>query len=445
LILILGLGMMLTVFGCQLSTSGPVPTVATGATPTEIAASNTPSSPAVTPTEGSQSAPTASSFETVCGTGQTRLPDTPPRFADYATTILATLQAGSSVDAISQGLRAWGSITDKVGAVRASDDLTGDGKPDLLVIVQAPEDQFPGLGHPGADGLPSLPGDLYIINCAPGPVFNLLYADYSTPDRVTPRLMTVADINRNNLNEVAYTTTNCGASTCFTQLHVVEWNAPAQKFISIFPENNAAPYGKLEIKDADGDGISEIIQHVGMQGSAGAGIQRTFDETYAWNGSQYALKTRVVTSPQYPIHYLNDADAAFEKRDYAQAIELYLTVIADPNPLTFHGPDEIPALKAYARYRLILAYVAGGDEAKAQAIHDELINEFTNTPADSPAFGFARFAELFWSGYLGSHDTVAACQRVIDQAQAEPSPIDFINSFGYANRFYKPEDMCPVH
>jgi hypothetical protein len=226
-------------------------------------------------------------------------------------------------------------------------------------------------------------------------------------------------------------------------MHVVEWNASSRKFEPTFPQDNAAPYGELEIKDVDGDGVGEIVQHVGMIGSAGAGVQRTFDETYAWNGTQYALKTRVVTSPQYPIHYLNDADNAMDKGDYGAAIPLYQKVIDDPNPLTFLSQDEAPALKAYARYRLMLAYALGGDAAKAQAAHDELAGQFAGAPSEAPGASFAHFADLFWDAYQAAKDVKAGCAAVIAQAASTPATFELLNNFGYANRFYTPEDMCP--
>jgi hypothetical protein len=447
-VFVVGFGIMLGTLGCVPSANTAPPPVSASSTPTEPAASATPSSipvtpsdQPVTPTEAVQFAPTAPPFESNCGMGVAKLPTTAPRFADYAATILATLKAHSSSDAIFQGLRDWGSITDTVGGVWPWDDVTGDDQADLIVIAQAPAAQFPGFDN-GPEGQSLLPGDLYIFNCSPGPTFNLVYADYSTVDRITPRLVTVGDINADKLDEVAYTTSNCGVNTCYYQLHVIEWDAQSQKMKDIFPETHM-PNGKQDIKDLDGDGVSEIIQHIGMQGSAGAGVQRTFDETYAWDGSQYLLKTRVVTSPQYPIHYLNDADAAIETGDYPTGISLYLTMLNDPKSLTFKGPEEIPALKAYARYRLMLAYAASGDMAKATTTHDELASEFGSKPADAPGAGFAQFASLFWDAYKKSGSLKSGCQPVIALAQADSTRWDILNDFGYANRFYKPEDMCP--
>ena len=247
----------------------------------------------------------------------------------------------------------------------------------------------------------------------------------------------------NQLDEVAYTTRNCGAHTCFVQMHVVEWNAASQQFAATFPQDTAAPSGELEIKDVDGDGVTEIVQHVGGIGSAGAGAQRMFDEIYGWDGAQYALKTKVVTSPQFPIHTLNDADEATKNGNYAQAIALYQQVIDDQAPLTFKTEDEIPALRAYARYRLMLAYALSGDEVKAQAVHDELASQFATASAEAPGASFAGFANVFWDAYQGAKDVKAGCAQVVALAGSNTATFQILNDFGYANHLYTPEDMCP--
>lgn len=449
LILMAGLSLALAALGCSIGgTAGstPVypPTPAASAQPTVTPApaqSSQAGQPSATPyaepttAVPPTAAPSAQTFDAACGTGSAALPANLPKFADYADTILATINAHSSVQAIDQGLRAWSAITDKIGVVRGSDDLTGDGAAELLVIVQAPQAQFP-------DAVAGLPGDLYIYGCANGRA-SLLFADTSTPDRSAPELVTVADLNSDHVNEVVYLTHNCGASTCFIMPHVIEWNASAGKFETIFPENDAVPAGRMDIKDVDGDGMSEIILHVGGLGSAGAGPQRSYDETWAWNGTAYALKTRVVTSQQYPIHYLNDADTAVAKGDVASALPLYQHVIDDPNPLVFVTQDEIPALKAYAYYRLMLAEALTGDSAGAQAAHAALATQFANTPA-APGASFAQLADVFWKAYQPKSDAKAGCAQVIAFATANPDSFAALNNFGYSNLTYKPEDLCPA-
>lgn len=454
-LIIAGLALLLAALGCSAGsssltpTSGPTAATATAA-PAQPTVTLTPAQPpAETPTlyvePPTAIPPTAATagqtFDAACGTGTATLSANPPRFADYATTILNTLKAHSSVQLIEQGLRAWKGVSDKLGAVQGSNDLNGDGLADLLVVVQAPPEQFPDYTFPGPDGGPGLPGDLYIYSCAGGtPV--LAFADYSTTDRITPALVTTADINGDQLNEVVYTTSNCGASTCFIMPHVIEWNGTAGKFVSLFPENYAVPSGKIEIKDVDGDGVSEIVLHVGFQGSAGAGAQRSFDETYGWNGASYALKARVVTSPQFPIHFLNDADDFARKANYSAAIPLYQHVIDDQNPQVFLSQDEIPALRAYAYYRLMVAQAVNGDGISAQAAHDALAAQFANAPADAPGASFAHFADLFWSAYQPGSSAKAGCAQVITFATANPDSFALLNNFGYANFFYKPEDLC---
>ena len=450
LIGVAALTLALAALGCSIGgTAGPTPVfpptpapTATLAQPTVTPAPAQTAQPTATPyvepttAVPPTAAPAAQTFDAACGTGSAALPADPPKFANYADAILMTINAHSSVQAIDQGLRAWSAVTDKVGIVDGSHDLTGDGAAELLLIVQAPQTQFP-------DAVAGPPGDLYIFGCANGRA-SLLFADTSTPDRSAPELVTVADLNGDHLNEVVYLTRSCGASTCFITPHVLEWSAPASKFSPIFPENDAVPAGRLDIQDVDGDGLSEIILHVGGAGSAGAGPQRTYDETWAWNGAAYALRTRVVTSQEYPIHYLNDADAAVAKGDVASAIPLYEHVIDDPSPLVFLTPDEIPALKAYAYYRLMLAQALSADTTSALAAHDALAAQFVGVSATAPGASFAYLADLFWKAYQPKSDAKAGCAQVIAYATAHPDSFAVLNNFGYSNATYKPADLCPA-
>src|SRR5687768_12858328 len=142
------------------ATDDGAPTATLAATPTQLNII-TPASADVCPSPGTATLPTA-----------------PPTFADYATTIEAFLSGGGSISDLQSTLGSWGGITDQAGGVVSGQDLTGDGAPDVVVAVQAPLEQFP-------DTAIGPPGDLYIYGCVGG-AYELLFGDYSTPDRVTP-------------------------------------------------------------------------------------------------------------------------------------------------------------------------------------------------------------------------------------------------------------------
>jgi hypothetical protein len=109
---------------------------------------------------------------------------------------------------------------------------------------------------------------------------------------------------------------------------------------------------------------------------------------------------------------------------------------------------------------LMLTYALRNSVDKAQATHDELVAQYVPvppppvpegqpTPVPTPYAGlmpgveFANMADLFWQNFSLNRDVPRACMLVINYVRPNPKVLDALNSFGYANRQYRPEDMCP--
>lgn len=376
--------------------------------------------------------------------GSATLPAAPPIFAEYAATIQDFLTGGGSAADLRTALENWGGINANVGEVHSEYDYTGDSVPEIVVVVQAPPEQFPNGGD--------YPVDLYIYGCSDG-AYTLLYADYTTPDRPAPREMHVIsgnlDLNANGRLDLLYQITNCGAHTCFPAPILIEWDPASGIFRELSTSMQAAPYGEIRVTNTDGGEFYEIEIDGGSIGSAGAGPQRQYLDTYRWDGVQYTLAEHVVTTPEsewYPIHWLMDADDAFEQADYAGAIALYQHVIDDPNPRYLgmsglSGVDEMRALRAYARYRIMVSHAAMSDERAAQAVYDQLSAEYAANPS-APGGGFFLLADVFWRNYSSTQDVSAACLSTVEAATANAESFSILNTFGYGNKYYEPSSLC---
>lgn len=426
--------------GADVATS-TLPTAATaetGASPQVTASTATTVRPTLVATPTQFTPPTtAAPISAECpAPGSATLPNTPPTFADYADTIEAYLSGGGSIEELQQTLGTWGGITNEAGGVVATEDLTGDDVPEVVMTVQAPVAQFPDFSFP--------PGDLYIYGCAGG-AYETLYGDYSTPDRPTPDLVSVEDINEDGRSDVVYTTHYCGAHTCGYNVHALSWQPATSVFAELMPEVTGVPNATIGVANEDG-GTTEIIVDVGAIGSAGAGPQRLARDTYVWNGSMYELGSHEITTPMenwFPIHYIMDADDAMDRGELEIAILKYQQMIDLPDPKTLMvGADEIPALEAYARYRIMVAQVMLGDMTAAQATHDALFAEYDAAP-DKPGAGFAAMANTFWIQYAATPNVKSACGAVIAYGQAQPQAFEILNMFGYANKYYEAVDLCP--
>lgn len=383
--------------------------------------------------------------------GDASLPTEPPIFADYYTTIQSYLSQGGSVENLESTLRAWGSIVEPVdtdsfaprGQVVADADLTGDGNPEVIVVVQAPPVQFPEFSM-------LLPGDIYIYSCKDG-AYRLLYADYSELGRLTPAIITVANITASDAYNVVYTASFCGAHTCFVQIYALAYDPASDQMVDLLDENEGTayedggiPYGEVNVADTDADGVSEILVGVGAIGSVGAGPQRTYLNTFRWDGTRYVLAESTLTSEGvWPIHHLQDGDAAAEAGDYTAALAFYQQVLDDPAPLTWMDVEnEILMLRRYARYRIMLMHVLLGDDANALIAYKAL-TDGVDLETFSPENGFPILGDMFWREYTLNGDIDGACRMVVDYAVSYPETYDILNLFGYANRNYEAADMCP--
>ena len=95
--------------------------------------------------------------------------------------------------------------------------------------------------------------------------------------------------------------------------------------------------------------------------------------------------------------------------------------------------DEVPLLKDFARFRLVVSHVAGGQSSKAAAVAAQI---------EQPALKGA--ADAFLKGYKASGSIIQACRDTADYAEANPAAWQFMADWGKANPTFAPEDLCPL-
>ncbi len=308
---------------------------------------------------------------------------------------------------------------------------------------------------------------LYIFLCQAGQ-YALAY-DYRTY-AFSADLETVEDVNNDGVPEIVFAETEFGAGVnSSTTYYLWEWDGRA--FVDITAGDLVAYNGSGVITDTDGNGTKEVVLTQGIVGGLAAqnegGPQRTRTEVWGWNGQTFVLMDSGYTSPEYRFQAMQDGDDASLAGRYDRALAFYQQAILDeklqgwssewfayyfqgiggggdatPFPTPAPDPTERPRIEAYSRYRILLLHIVRGYIPEAKTVYDTLQKKFL---AGQVGYGYAEMATKFWNEYNASQNIGTACGRAIAYARAHTNEVltPLGSQYGWTNRDYAPEDICP--
>jgi hypothetical protein len=262
--------------------------------------------------------------------------------------------------------------------------------------------------------------------------------DVAPPGATQPiaPLLATGDLNKDGGGELAYLTASCGASTCFETVHILKGTPSG--YVSLGPPDGITmPFADAKFQNA-GDGTKELLLSGGAQGSVGAGPQRTRTETWAWNGTAFALKSTQLDAATYLYHAVKDADTLLSAGKYAQAEAAYTALVGDTSLKVWsEDKHERNELESYSLFRAGLAVVlAGGDAAKADAYFDR-------ARAYTPQTLHEQLAGSFKAGYTAKGSVSVGCAAVRDDIAANLAEYQAFWDFGYGNPPFDPDAVCP--
>ncbi len=384
--------------------------------------------PAAAPTEtrGHPPPPTATPRPTVAPIGPgsaVAAPSRPDRFERYGPTIVTYLNdTGGDQDALRAMLRDWGALRHATDLLRI--DVDDDGAGELLMVIVDPSPEY-GINPAG---------DVLVVGLQKKR-FEVLYSAAGGSVLLDPALIEVDDLNGDGHTEIAYSSTSCGAHTCFTTVYIVSSGTGTYRDLTAggIEMSYVEPY----FADWDDDGVLELIMHGGIIASVGAGPQRQRTEVYEWDGATYVLLETLPDYSQYLYFRVLDANQALLDGEYERAAALYREAVDNPRLQTWMEPSERDDLAAFSRYRLCLTYLMMDEVTMAEAANEEL-------QSAQPEHIYARVVAVLWSTYSSDRDLRAACQAVADFARLFPETAAVLDEYGYSNPAFTAEEVCPL-
>jgi hypothetical protein len=345
------------------------------------------------------------------------------------------------------------------------DDVTNDGVADLIITL--------------------FPSYFFIFGCQ-NEGYVLLYS-FAIGGIGIGEIEDVVDANRDGIPEILLNDGNY--SDGGHSFRLIEWNGSSFIDIPIVDDSSTDtsavwvfPYGKVYLRDVNGDGLEEMVVENGVP--VGGGIGDYFyvndipfrDETdyYRWNGSSYFEYKQEFDPPIYRFQAVQDGDRDSLNGNFAHALDSYMRAISDPtlgwwspdrrtylqfqwDPYAFNSSavftppivekNEYPNLAAYSYYRILLIDLLEGQTSKATRLYDYLQASY---PTGHPGYIFATLASAFWTEYQSTRQIGAACFQAAQFASDRHDDVfyylgnygndDFHGSFSLS---YTPESICP--
>ena len=367
----------------------------------------------------------------------------PKSLADASTAVLTLLNSGDTVQDITSALTAWGMTSAPTSSSEPGTPVTSvkvlpGNDTQLAVVFYDPteKDQTARLG------------DVLVFSCANGQ-YVLTYRAADDPtfggQVSNPRITAVRDATGDGVADLMFVSGECSPATCVESITVLAHVGSTPSLTNISTNINGGPEPTFNFVPSGRDASQSLVIAYGTLNDVDAGPQRAFTETWMLADGAYTLTASVNAPAVFRVHALQDADDAFRRKAYPEAVALYGRVINDTTLQAWDGPgalaDEQGVLSAFSRFRLAELAAAQGNAAGADAALKDLQ---TTVKAGSLAEVYLKMATEFANQLKDSGDYTQACNSIIVFAERNESAYRQLGGdvFGFANYDYQPDDMC---
>lgn len=365
--------------------------------------------------------PTATPDYAACpAPGSPGLSEAPSNARAIAEEIGRFLSAGGAPAALQDQLRDTWNVLGENGLVRADVDLTGEGRPEVLVTYV-----FQG-------------GRLLVFGCLNGRY--ALHGEIDTGGTDAPQIVQLGDMNYDAKPDILLTQRVCDPEdedACLYRTQLITWQARDGRFTSLLDSLLSSPE-QPTVSDIDNDRVLEIVLRQTSSGTAETGPLRTGVTIYDWNGVNYTQSITQLDPPQFRIQVIQQADRNMQRLDVEAAIPQYQLALTDTALRNWFNDDQT-ILNSYALYRLLTAYAYTEDE-QLLPTYQAIVQAYPD-PAAAPVYTAMSLA--FWNTLQVSNNLRSACEAVQDIIAARPEALDLLNRYGSRGPAYTASTLCP--
>lgn len=309
-------------------------------------------------------------------------------------------------------------------------DLNADGNNDYILSLPDPSSRL------------NPPSGVLTVYLCEAEACRLAWKAASMEGTSAPAFLELEDLNNDQVMDFIVGFSTCGAHTCSTQLAVYNWNGAAFEN-KLDGSSGDLPNPKVEIRPRGGNPAIWVTGQ-GI-GSVGAGVQRSITRIWSYSPQigRWQIAAEEKSPAVYRIHALQDAEDYFHagQLDRAQPFFERIAINQPPYQDFENAAEEQDYINAYARLRLVMIAVMQKENGLAERWLAVLQEMAVNSPVNRAYLNAARgFAENWIE-----KSPEETCELLALWGRQNSDLLAQLGSrrFGYANREFTPEGLCP--
>jgi hypothetical protein len=210
---------------------------------------------------------------------------------------------------------------------------------------------------------------------------------------------------------------------------------------------------EIALFDQNADGIKEVFIKTTTAATPGGGISRVFIDIYSWDGKKFVSTNGDMPPGNDRVHYLDDAETAWENSNPLLAISYYEIAARDSNLSSYgtryeweHKQTELakPYQQAFAFFRIVAIWFYLDRPDRASEYIQEMSEAF---PKGKLGNEFVLAAQAFSDWYEKEPDFSKSCTHAIIVLDTESPNLvpNHLGDWGVANPMYfAKSDICKL-